>query len=313
MGLNSFYANIISPWLRKTEFGERIDMAIIAFNANFQFAKFMYAESDSKILSEGEIEDIFSDLDTISIEVIKRFMKRQYKALPNSLMIHPKYFYSENENTEYRKLLKDFDKAVKHFKLPRHLVGPESLYYHHGLRFAPDFIKKNISGKLFGDVGGYLGDSTLVFSKYEPKKIIIFEPEKKLIAKLKKTLKNNQLKNENYDIHPIGLSDTSGLFNGMHCSTLDEIRSTYTTPFGVIKADIEGMGAAFLRGAIKTIKRDRPLLSLAIYHNEDELVGIYKMIKSWNLDYHIEIRSLNPHAPHGEITLIAYPKEWSLK
>ena len=45
MGINSFYASVVSPFLRKTNFGERLDMALIAFNANLQFACFMYADS----------------------------------------------------------------------------------------------------------------------------------------------------------------------------------------------------------------------------------------------------------------------------
>ena len=174
MGINAFYANTLSPFLRKTELGKRIDMALIAFNANLQFARFVYAESGGRIFEEREIEELFSGLDSESLGVVKQFMSRQYKAFPNSLMVHPKYFYTEAEHIEHRELLKDFNTAIKRFRLPHHLVGPESLYYHHGLRFVPDFIKKHIAGKLFGDVGGYLGDSTLFFAEYDPEKILIF-------------------------------------------------------------------------------------------------------------------------------------------
>ena len=310
MGINSFYASIVSPFLRKTEIGERIDMALVAFNANLQFARFMYAESGGHIFSESEIDELFPGLDRESLDAAKRFMARQYKALPNSLIVHPKYFYTEAEHAERRKLLKDFNSAVKRFHLPRHLVGPESLYYHHGLRFAPDFIKKHIAGKLFGDVGGWMGDSTLVFSEYAPEKILIFEPDEALVGKLKKTLARSHLAKEKYDIYPFGLSDVCCVSNGIECRTLDEVSAGCSTGFGVLKADIEGMGAAFVRGAAKTIERDRPLLSLAIYHNEEEFTGIYRMLKSWDLGYHIEIKSLNPFAAHGELTLLAYPEEW---
>lgn len=311
MGINSFYASVVSPFLRKTNFGERLDMALIAFNANLQFACFMYADSGSKIFSDSEIDVLFEDLDPESRETAKRFMHRQYKAPHNALMIHPKYFYSDAEKTEHNKVLKDFNKAIKHFRLPRHLTGPESLYYHHGLRFAPDFVKSNIAGKLFGDVGGWLGDSTLVFAGYAPEKTIIFEPDSSSRNKLEKILKRNRISKDKYDLHPFALADTHSISNGFECRTLDEVSADYATPFGVLKADVEGMGAAFLRGARKTIERDRPLLSLAIYHNEDEFAGIYQTLKSWHLDYHFEIKSLNPFAAHGEIILLAYPAEWA--
>ena len=190
-------------------------------------------------------------------------------------------------------------------------MGPESLYYHHGLRFAPEFVKKNIAGKVFADVGGWLGDSALVFAGYSPAKIAVFEPEQAVRTKLENTLKRNSVPGKLYDLHPWGLSDKRTVSDGFECRTLDDISAEYSLPFGVLKADIEGMGTAFLRGAERTVKRDRPLLSLAIYHNEDEFTGIYQLLKSWDLGYHIEIQSLNPLTPHSEVTLFAYPGEWA--
>lgn len=49
MGLSSFYAKRLSPFLRSTVIGERLDMALVAFNANLQFAGFIYANSGGKI------------------------------------------------------------------------------------------------------------------------------------------------------------------------------------------------------------------------------------------------------------------------
>jgi hypothetical protein len=88
MGINAFYANTLSPFLRKTELGKRIDMALIAFNANLQFARFVYAESGGRIFEEREIEELFSGLDSESLGVVKQFMSRQYKALPKAQLLH---------------------------------------------------------------------------------------------------------------------------------------------------------------------------------------------------------------------------------
>ncbi|MBE6370229.1 MAG: FkbM family methyltransferase [Lentisphaerae bacterium] len=107
------------------------------------------------------------------------------------------------------------------------------------------------------------------------------------------------------------LSDKRSRFNGFDCCTLDEIRADYAIPFGLLKADIEGMGDAFVRGARKTIEQDRPMLSLAVYHNEEEFVGIYRMLKAWDLDYKFEFKALNPFTAYGEVTLLAYPAEWA--
>ena len=74
--------------------------------------------------------------------------------------------------------------------------------------------------------------------------------------------------------------------------------------------DIEGMGLKFVKGAEQTIKRDRPLLSLSIYHNADEFAGIYQTLKSWNLNYHYELKQFSPMKAWSELSLLAYPKEW---
>ena len=311
MGLGSFYADKLSPLLRKSMLGERIDMALIAFNANLQFARFLYAESGGRIYSDRELEEIFTGMDRESLEIAKRFMHRQFNAPANGLMIHPKYFYTEAEKAEYKQWRKGLKAAARQFSMPFNLVGPESLYYHHGLRFAPDFIKRNIKGKLFADIGGYLGDSALVFAGYSPEKIVIFEPDPGCRKILEKNLRQRCLR-EQCDVHPIALSDsnTKSVSMPFECRTLDDVRAGYTTQFGVLKADVEGMGLRFLKGARATIEQDRPLLSIAIYHNEEEFIGISQMLQEWKIDYVVELKSLRPMSPAGEVVLFAYPQEW---
>jgi len=87
-----FYASVISPFLRSTTFGERLDAALVAFNANLQFAGFMYARSGGTIFSDSEIEEIFAGLDADSISIAKRFMSHQHKCLPFSIYQIPVFF-----------------------------------------------------------------------------------------------------------------------------------------------------------------------------------------------------------------------------
>lgn len=309
MNIYSFYASKISPWLRRTEFGERLDIALVAFNANLQFSNSIYTKSGGKIYSGSELMDIFPELDPESMKAIRFFMRNQFISRENGLLIHPKYFYTEEEKSEYRKYRKELKAAAKYYHLPCHKIGPESLYYHHGLRFAPDYIKRNISGKLFADVGGYLGDSALVFAEYAPEKILIFEPDQVYHEKLEKNIRKFLMK-ESYDLHPFALSDKRMQTESFECRTLDEVSLNYTAPFGLLKADIEGMGLKFLLGAKKVIERDRPLLTIAVYHCEEELFGISKLLKEWDLHYHIEFKSLRPMTQLGELVLFAYPEEW---
>ena len=308
MSFATFYAEKISPLLSATRFGRRLDMAAIAFHAELQFAASEYSDSGGRIFTDAELEEIFSGLDAESLALAKKFMRRQYRCPRNGFMVHPKYFYDDAERAEYRKLAPELRRTRRELHLPAS-VGPESLYYHHGLRFAPEFVKRRIAGRTFADVGGWLGDSALVLGGYDPARILIFEPLAANRETLLGNLARNRVKAGLYEVLPFGLADRASCENGMECRTLDSVTDV-PAPFGVLKADIEGMGLKFLRGAEATIRRDRPLLSLSIYHNEEEFAGIYRTLREWNIGYHCEIRQFSPCVMHGEYSLFAYPEEW---
>ncbi|MBE6388570.1 MAG: hypothetical protein E7043_00165 [Lentisphaerae bacterium] len=264
---------------------------------------------DNKIFTDSEIEEIFAGLDEKSIFTAKRFMNRQ-RNFPPCTLIHPSYYYTDEERKEFQKLKSDYKKSAKKYHFSIKDVGPESLYYHHGLRFAPAFVKEHLKNKVFVDAGGYLGDSVVVFSEYSPSKIAIFEPMEKSRCKLLRMLKKNHISNAKYDLYPFALSDVQENFLDMECRALDDVPELQNSPIGLLKADIEGMGLKFLIGAKNTIIRNRPLLSLSIYHNEDEFVGIYQALKSWGVNYSFSIKQFSPLVQHGEYSLFAFPSEW---
>lgn len=311
MGLRSLYVDKITPLLKRIPGGSRLNAALVAFSADLRLYSAPYGTSASnRFYTDQEIEAIFKRLDKASIELAIRFMHRQISVPGGGVFVHPEYFFTQQEKEEFKRLQKDFKEACRRYRFSCSEVGTESLYYHHGLRFAPEFVKRNIAGKLFGDVGGYLGDSTLVFMDYSPEKVVIFEPFADCRNKLQAVLKKNGIPLEKYEICPFALSDTSEGSGGMECTTLDCVSERYRCPFGVLKADIEGMGLKFLNGAEQTIRRDRPLLSLSIYHNADEFTGIYQTLESWDLNYHFELKQFSPMKEWCELSLFAYPEEW---
>ena len=54
--------------------------------------------------------------------------------------------------------------------------------------------------------------------------------------------------------------------------------------------DVEGSEYSLLKGATKTIKRDRPFMMIAIYHKWDDLFKIQNYISNLNLGYKFYIR-----------------------
>jgi len=54
---------------------------------------------------------------------------------------------------------------------------------------------------------------------------------------------------------------------------------------GLIKVDIEGAERDFLAGAERTIREQKPVLIISIYHSADDFYSIKPLIESWGLGY----------------------------
>ncbi len=84
--------------------------------------------------------------------------------------------------------------------------------------------------------------------------------------------------------------------------TLDEDIGEAIT---IIKADIEGLEQEALRGAVNHIKNDHPKLLISVYHKNEDLWKIPKMIKEIDSNYKFYLRYHGGNVYPTEITLIA--------
>lgn len=66
---------------------------------------------------------------------------------------------------------------------------------------------------------------------------------------------------------------------------LDSYVAEHNLQVGMIKVDIEGFEQRFLAGALETIKSQKPILLISIYHNQDDFYHIKPMIESLELGY----------------------------
>ncbi|HFZ5019186.1 TPA: FkbM family methyltransferase [Campylobacter jejuni] len=71
--------------------------------------------------------------------------------------------------------------------------------------------------------------------------------------------------------------------------TLDSYIEKNPIDIGFIKVDIEGFEQEFLKGAINTIKAQKPAMLISIYHNPNDFFDIKPLIESWNLGYKFKI------------------------
>ncbi len=192
--------------------------------------------------------------------------------------------------------------VYKNYVLSSNHFEPSVFYHRHSIDELKTLDK--IRDKDIIDVGGFIGDSALVFSKYTDKKIYSFEASADNLKKMKKNITLNHIENiepvycalGEKDNEKLCLSGQSSMVEIVDNSedfvlsrTLDSFAEEKDLDIGLIKVDIEGFEQSFLKGAEKTIKSQKPALLISIYHKPEDYLFIKPIIESWNLGYTFRI------------------------
>lgn len=287
-------------------------------------------DPDIKDISIEQLQAHFSELPEDSLQPIIRWIEQCKKVHPFKIdrdllfssLVKASYFYTETEQQHNQKEIAQTCKAGRRLKIRT----PESvsLVYHHGLTLLPESVHQYISGSDFIDAGAYDGASSIVFQKYEPRCVYSFEPSLENQSLFMETMKKHRVPAKNFQLIGQGLSDGEGFLHydpiagigtkltdsgpqTTKVTSLDAFTEEHGLTVKLIKADVEGMGLSLLKGCLQTIKKHRPVLLLSVYHNREELFGLYELLKSLNLSYNIRFRAL--HYSVYELTMIAFPAE----
>lgn len=237
---------------------------------------------------------LITGLDKESVETVNRILGRMQLQSQGKTA-----YFSEEEEKRLRELnrdfrihkLKDGNFAWKNYILPVNIFAKSVFFYKDGMTNFDEKSLKILKDKNIVDVGGFVGDSTLIFSDYTNKKVYSFEPSTKNFELMHKTIEMNKKDN----IVPVNLGlgsknrqatipmrvgagnkvDQPAKFTeNIQITTLDEYVKEHNLDVGLIKVDIEGAEQDFLKGAEQTIKEHKPLLLLSIYHNPSDFFDI---------------------------------------
>ncbi|MDR3112526.1 MAG: FkbM family methyltransferase [Elusimicrobiota bacterium] len=296
----------------------------------FAYLKLYHRKNFKPYLSRKDInelwEKLIKGLDKESIDIADLFIKRIKKYIKRG--IFPIFFLTKVERRQLADVEYFYKNAVlKHsnnsfslnnYFLPINNFEDKNFYFKCGM---DDIRGEGIKHKSFIDVGAYIGDSTIVFTEYTDKKVYAFEPNIDYYKLLLKTIELNNFKEKIVPI-PKGLGgkneelciDSMDLIENSkgkmkNCAvaeitTLDDFVKENNVEVGLIKTDIEGFEPKFLKGAIETIKTQKPVLLISIYHNAHDFFEIKPMIESWNLGYTFKIRKYSSKRFDAEIILI---------
>ena len=174
------------------------------------------------------------------------------------------------------------------------------------------------------DIGAFKGDTAYFFSKKCSNKarIYAFEPDDyafKILEKIKEKYKLNNvitknilLSNAEKEIDFISMIENTPTIK-KNAITIDKfVEENNIEKIDYIKMDVEGAERNILEGSIKTIKKFKPFLAIAIYHGGklfmEDFYNIPIFIKNViNEDYEYYIRTFSPWG--GETILFCKPKD----
>ena len=257
----------------------------------------------------------------------KEFISNMYRKIQliseNNILDYKKIF-SEKEEKEQ----KDFaDFCLKHpqpyFELDQ-ISSWLNIFYQDTLLKIPN-IKEYVQKKVILDCGGYIADTALMFSeKLSPQKVYTFEPNTENFNQANKTISDN---NKQEIIIPIKFwvgkdnyqatisnwgawakinSEATG--EEIEVVSIDHFINSEQKKVWLIKRDIEGLEYESIMGAEQTIKRDKPILLISIYHSWKDFFEIKPLLESWDIGYNYTFLRRNCFHPFADILLVAYPE-----
>jgi FkbM family methyltransferase len=199
-------------------------------------------------------------------------------------------------------------------------MPPECLYGHHGLRWLPQAVKDYIANGDILDIGAAVGDSLAVLDQYTSKRVVSYDLIPENAKEASKVAEH--FSPEKHIIVTTGLSNFVGfhrvlnkfsIIAGLHetgdvlvpISTVDIEVRRLNLSVGLIKVDVEGTEAQVLEGAMETIQRFRPVISIGIYHNI-EFYDLPKKLSEMGYRLRFALGQFS-WGMHWEITCIAVP------
>ena len=319
---------------KKTISQELLNKCRKLINKKFDKNKIDKIESEDnfiKALIEGENFNIFYDMlkDNISKKFFKKatiyrymlaFYPEAFGNIKNSMHLVFKYSIVNIFYWIFKRILF----IIQRFKYPLE-IEVFITFYIFGLK---QYNIKNIfevkNDAVVFDIGAFKGDTAYFFSKKCSNKarIYAFEPDDyafQILEKIKEKYKLNNvitknilLSNAEKEIDFVSMIENTPTIK-KNAITIDKfVEENNIEKIDYIKMDVEGAEKNILEGAIKTIKKFKPSLAIAIYHGGklfmEDFYNIPIFIKNViNEGYEYYIRTFSPWG--GETILFCKPKK----
>ena len=264
---------------------------------------------------------------------IKRLYDGNYKDIDefliNKFLSHLaklKYYTKKDYYQRYFKDVKIKNSIVKYkkykIKIPHHyfdftaglILLPEVFIYKFGIKKLDNILKLKILNYIKEgsaiDGGAFIGDSSVCLIEYV-ERVYAFEPDKRYYQYLIDNIKLNDLTGKVIPIdYGLGYKRDKINFFGTIFNLIDIdnfIKKNKIKDLRLIKLDIEGYEIEALKGAKNTIKKYKPILIVAAYHKDYDILEIPKYINSIYPNYKFIFFNLRKNHPLFERYIFMYP------
>lgn len=275
--------------------------------------------------------------------VINPYQSLRFFMLDDRLAAEVRIPFDDERYTRVRNLFKDdgslkiFDKLVssKPFEniddtyelVPYNEI--KDMYYYDEQYWEPQHLdpEKRSGSATVLDCGAYIGDSVEPICDTIPENEIYYYAIEPLKSNIKIMKDNDQLEKICTEFHILGYgvgendeklyfhlpsngdpeggsfsNDPDGAIDVLEVKKIDSMDVDYKGNV-YIKMDIEGLELQALKGAIETIRRHTPCLSICVHHKKNDLVEIPLFIDSLGVSYDYYLRG------GYHTVLMAIPKE----
>ena len=263
-----------------------------------------------------DFEDILKNVtDNLDNESKKKFKLILLRVLLVNLIRQDSLYFDE-ELQNQKKFIEFRKNNCKNNKIEKYnFTGDYNLHLFINLNFTEE-EKEFIRNRDIIDAGAFTGDTSIPLSTITEKNVFAFEPFYDSFNLLSKNVEDNNIKN----IIPINksLGDIDGerilFLSGDNIQgitidsnlrnhdkelkvkeiTVDKFVKENDLNIGLISIDVEGGELNLLKGAIETIKTQKPILTISIYHKASDFFEIIPWIADLNLDYEFKIEKEHP-------------------
>lgn len=282
------------------------------YGINAGFCNWNYVNYYFREDFEDKLNDVTKHLDKDSRNTFKWLLLRALAV--NVIKMKSLHFNYERDNQQ-----KFLDFRLK-YSAPNEIAGYKYIgrYNVHAFMDSTftDEDKEFIKNKDIIDAGAYTGDTSIPIAKFTNKNVYAFEPFEESVEILKKNINSNHIKN----IIPVQKSlgnkngeqtlylsgdNVQGITNNANARdydqelnveeiTLDSFVQENNLDVGYITVDVEGAEMELLEGAIETIKAQKPILNISIYHKVTDFFDIIPWIADLDVGYEFEVVKENP-------------------